>query len=149
MNKIDCFDKEYAFLSNFYDAPVYISGFKFKNSEAAFQAMKTTDLNQRAKFCDLPPNKAKRLGRQITLRPDWEEIKDEIMYQVVFAKFSQNIDLRLKLIATGECELIEGNYWHDNTWGDCSCDKCANIVGENRLGRILMRVREDVKKLCL
>ena len=63
------------------------------------------------------------------------------MSTTLFMKFGQNNDLREKLFKTGDLLLVEGNYWHDNYWGDCFCDKCKGRKGENFLGRILMNVR--------
>ena len=51
-----------------------------------------------------------------------------------------------KLLSTKDRELIEGNFWHDNFWGDCSCKKCQDIEGGNRLGKLLMEIREVVGK---
>ena len=134
---IDIFDGPYAFLSNFYDAAVSYAGLDYLNSEAAFQAQKCPS---RAKeFCDLPPNKAKRLGRKVELRADWDLIKNNVMYEVVKAKFTQNPDLRKKLLDTGCEELVEGNYWNDKYWGIC------NGEGLNMLGKILMIVRDELR----
>lgn len=142
---IDKFDGEYAFLSNFYDATIQYDGTFYKNNEAAFQAQKTLDDKEKAKFAELNPAQAKRLGRKIKLRSDWEIIKGQIMYEVCFAKFTQNEDLKKKLLSTDGHHLIEGNYWHDNTWGNCTCEKCTSIQGQNRLGVILMKIREELK----
>ena len=136
---INYFDGEYYFLSNFYPCEVVFEGLSFKSSEAAFQAMKTNDLEQRLKFTTLNSNEAKKLGRKIALRKDWEQIKDSIMFQIVRAKFHQHGDLYRKLIATGEEELVEGNWWNDTYWGQC------NGVGKNKLGKILMIVREELR----
>ena len=67
------------------------------------------------------------------------------MYDIVKAKFSQNENLRQMLLDTNNEELIEGNWWHDNCWGDCSCERCKDIKGQNNLGKILMRVREEIR----
>jgi predicted NAD-dependent protein-ADP-ribosyltransferase YbiA (DUF1768 family) len=67
------------------------------------------------------------------------------MYEICYAKFSQNVELKEKLLATGNKHLIEGTYWHDNCWGDCYCEDCVDIVGENRLGEILMEIRSDLR----
>ncbi len=142
---IDLFDGKYAFLSNFYDAPVTYDGITYKNSEAAFHAQKTLVIAERMRFKDLDPSASKKLGRKITLRKDWEAIKTQKMYEIVKAKFSQNADLRSALLATGDEELVEGTYWHDNCWGNCTCEKCKDIVGENRLGKILMQVRQELR----
>lgn len=134
---IDCFDGEYAFLSNFYPVVVHFGQHTYLNSEAAFQAQKCVHEYEMRQFCGLPAGKAKRLGRKVQLRSDWERIKDDIMYQVVRAKFSQHPNLWWQLRATEDAELIEGNTWGDRYWG------AVNGVGENKLGRILMRIRAE------
>jgi hypothetical protein len=140
---IDEFRNDYDFLSNYYPCKISIS-FKFgkqfyfltfQNSEAAFQAKKSTSIKEALAFTDLTAAEAKKRGRRITLRKDWEEIKDNIMYQVVYAKFDQNLDLKKKLLDTNQEELIEGNWWNDTYWGVC------NGVGQNKLGKTLMLVR--------
>lgn len=133
---INEFKERYSFLSNFYIAPVAYNGLTFQSSEAAYQAQKTLNEGQRRKFTKLAPNKAKAKGRSVILRDDWEEVKDQIMYEICLAKFSQNKDLKEKLLNTGNEELIEGNTWHDTYWGVC------NRRGKNKLGKILMKVRE-------
>lgn len=131
--QIDSFKGKYYFLSNFYERKVVCFGLAFKNSEAAFQAMKCPE--RMKEFCELSASDAKALGRRVQLRPDWEEVKESVMYGVCYAKFSQNEDLVQRLIDTGDAELIEGNDWNDTTWGVC------NGVGENKLGKILMSLR--------
>ena len=140
------FSGKYEFLSNFYNAPVFYNGLLFKNSEAAFHAQKTLDLNDRKRFTEYNAGKSKREGRKVVLRKDWEEVKDNIMYEICKAKFSQNLDLKQKLLATEDKYLEEGTTgWHDNYWGNCSCEKCKNIKGKNILGKILMRIREELR----
>ena len=109
VNKIDQFKGKYYFLSNFSSYPVRYNGLTYKNSEAAFQAQKVTDSKLRESFTHLPPNKAKAKGRRVHLRSDWEEVKDQIMYEIVLAKFSQNEYLKRRLLETGNALLIEGN----------------------------------------
>lgn len=141
---IEFFDGEYAFLSNFYECPVTYNGLTYLNSEAAFHAQKTLDNNKRKEFTTLSPSASKKLGRKIILRSDWEEVKTKIMYEICYAKFTQNEDLKAKLLATGDEYLEEGTWWHDSFWGVCYCEHC-NGVGENRLGTILMKIREELK----
>ena len=138
--KIDNFRGKYAFLSNFYDAPVEYQGLLYKNSEAAFQSAKTLDIEKRKQFCELDPSTAKKKGRNIILRYDWEKVKDAVMKEVVYNKFSNNLELREKLLATGDAELIEGNTWNDIYWGIC------RGRGKNKLGKILMEVRKIIKE---
>lgn len=68
------FRGEYYFLSNFYSAPVTYNGMCFENNEAAFQAAKCPE--RMTEFCRLNPSEAKRLGRRVKLRGDWEAVKD-------------------------------------------------------------------------
>lgn len=140
---VNCFDGKYAFLSNFYSCPVAYEGVHYENSEAAFQAAKCCNKNDRLQLCGLNPSQAKKLGKKIKLRPDWEKVKVLEMRKIVREKFIQNPVLKKALVSTGKATLIEGNYWHDNTWGDCTCEKCKNIPGKNYLGTILEDVRAE------
>ena len=142
---INSFSNQYEFMSNFYNAPVTYDGLTYRNNEAAFQAQKLANKEERKKYCTYSPSKAKLEGRNCELRKDWENIKYQVMYDIVKAKFELNKDLRQQLLATGTEELIEGNWWHDNCWGDCSCERCKDIKGQNNLGKILMRIREEVR----
>ena len=138
---IDCFDGDYAFLSNFYPCRIVYEGIEYQNSEAAFQAQKTLDIDIRKnKFSNATPKDAKRFGRKIELRPDWNDIRVDIMRNIVNAKFTQNPDLMNKLLETDDAELLEGNWWKDTFWGIC------NGEGENNLGKILMEIRDIYKK---
>lgn len=132
------FDKKYYFLSNFYPIEVEYDGITYRSSEAAFQAMKCVDKKDRYAFKDLSSSKAKQLGRRVKLRPDWENIKDQIMYEVVKSKFSNSMYLKSMILGTGDAYLEEGNTWGDKYWGT------VNGVGNNKLGEILMRVRDEL-----
>ena len=132
---IDSFSGEYDFLSNFYNCPIVYDGLKFNNSEAAYHSVKCP--SHRAEFINLNASEAKKLGRKVELRPNWEEIKDNVMYAVCYAKFSQNKDLKIKLLQTGDAKLVEGNSWNDTYWGVCKGK------GQNKLGKILMQLREE------
>lgn len=136
---IDSFRGEHFFLSNFFEAPVIYDGITYLNNEAAFQAQKTLNKKQRLKFAMLNPSQAKKMGRSVSLRPDWEEIKINVMYEICKAKFTQNENLKRSLLNTGNAELIEGNNWGDKIWGQ------VNGIGENNLGKILMKIREELK----
>ena len=138
---INKFEGKYEFLSNYYIAPVTYNGLTFQSNEAAFQAQKTLNEGQRRKFTRMAPNKAKAKGRNVILRSDWEQVKNKIMYEVCYAKFTQNPELKEKLLATRDEELVEGNTWHDTYWGVC------NRRGKNKLGKILMRVREELSNV--
>ena len=140
---INSFDGEYAFLSNFYFSPMVIDNVVYTTNEHFFQAMKSLNPKERQAIALAPtPGKAKRLGGKVSLRKDWEDIKEEVMLIGLRHKFS-NPDLRKKLLATGNEELIEGTTWHDNYWGICRCEACGGR-GKNRLGKLLMQVREEL-----
>lgn len=138
MNTINKFDGDYSFLSNFYDAPVEYRGITYRNSEAAYQAQKTLDMNIRKEFSDLSGAEAKKKAQAIDLRTDWDDVKVTVMYEIVHNKFAQNPDIRDLLVATDDAEIVEGNYWNDTFWGVC------NGTGKNMLGKILMRVRKEM-----
>lgn len=139
MEKIESFRDEYFFLSNFYLCKVTIDGVTYSSGEAAFQAQKCVKKEEKDRFVEMSPAQAKRYGKKVELRPDWEEVKLSIMETVVIAKFTQNPDLTTKLIETGDAELIEGNHWRDYFWGIC------NGKGKNNLGKILMKIRNELK----
>ena len=134
---INEFRGRYYFLSNFYSVPVKYGLLTFANTEAAFHSEKCP--MRAAEFTKLNPSESKRLGRRVKLRSDWEQVKDDVMLDVVRAKFNQHPDLAQKLLATGDEELVEGNDWGDTYWGVC------NGRGKNMLGKILMRVRAELR----
>ncbi len=136
---IDRFDGEYFFLSNFSASPFRINYVLFPTMEHYFQANKADNQNDYLHIAYAhAPGEAKRLGRKIQLRPDWEKIKDNVMLTGLRKKF-EDPELRSLLLATGDEELVEGNYWGDTYWGVC------NGVGQNKLGKLLMQVREEIK----
>lgn len=142
---IDCFDGEFAFLSNFAYSPISDGNIVFPTVEHYFQAAKTLNMEDYEAIATADtPGQAKRLGRNVELREDWEEIKEQIMLDALRKKFERP-SFRTRLLATDNEELIEGNTWHDNTWGDCSCDRCQDIKGQNKLGKLLMQIREEIK----
>ena len=144
MNEPMMFRGQYRFLSNFTWVNISLDGKLWKTAEHMFMACKTIDPEEREAIRLCPtPAEAKRMGRQVTLRPDWDEIKDEVMLRILRLKFQQP-DMKQQLLATGDMELVEGNYWHDNYWGSCTCKKCGN-TGKNTLGKLLMQVRSELR----
>ncbi|MDF2615405.1 MAG: hypothetical protein K0Q47_60 [Sedimentibacter sp.] len=133
---INNFRGNYGFLSNFYKGKVMFEGLEYDCRENAFQASKTTDEEKRKSLQHVNPVVAKRFGRVVKLRQNWERIKYRNMYLIVFDCFKRNDNLRQLLIDTGDEELVEENTWGDTYWGVC------NGKGENKLGEILMRVRD-------
>jgi ribA/ribD-fused uncharacterized protein len=149
---IDHFNGEYFFLSNFYPHPVDFEGIIYPSSEHAFQAAKTNLSIERLRIRDQPSaSKAKSEGRKLKLREDWEEVKDEVMYQICKEKF-KDPSLAKKLLATAPRKLIEGNWWGDIYWGIADTTAYSRRhdriltkgEGQNKLGEILMRVRSEL-----
>lgn len=139
------FRGHYAFLSNFYPASISYMGQLYANSEAAFQAQKTYSAKEQQRFCKFcmhNPADAKRLGRNLMLRPDWDKIKIRCMYEICMCKFMQNPELCRLLLSTGNRRLVEENTWGDTFWGT------VNGYGENHLGKILMDIRAKLQFEC-
>jgi N-glycosidase YbiA len=137
--KIDKFDGGYRFLSNFYMHPVKLDGVIYPSSEHGYQAAKTLDPAQREiiRTCSTP-GQAKRAGKKVSLRPDWESVKLQVMEDLVRQKFNSP-GLKELLLSTNNDELVEGNAWGDTYWGVC------NGRGQNHLGKILMKVRQELR----
>lgn len=138
MNVIDRFSDEYFFLSNFYPCKIEYDNLTYDSSEALFQALKCINIADRKLFVGLTASDAKKLGRKVNLRPDWEDIKINVMRLIVHEKFAQNPYLKMQLYCTNNAILVEGNTWFDTFWGEC------NGVGENNLGKILMEERTAI-----
>jgi ribA/ribD-fused uncharacterized protein len=135
------FRNQYRWLSNFW-RPVRIAyqGVTYWSVESAYQAAKEAPPQpNRHLFTGkyISPGEAKRAGRGLVLRPDWEQVKNSIMLDLLRLKF-KDLTLRQKLLATGAVQLVEGNTWGDVYWGVC------RGVGENHLGRLLMQVRKEI-----
>lgn len=102
--------------------------------------------NVRPFFANMKPDVAKRMGKAVKLRTDWDITKHQYMREILYAKFTQNPELKEKLLETGEELLVEGNVWHDNEWGICSCYKCRKTKGQNLLGIFLMEIRKSLRQ---
>ena len=140
MDRITSFSGQYRWLSNFYPARVVDGGTEFSTLEHAFQAAKTTDVGWRARILAAAgPGDAKRLGRKVPLRRDWEAVKVSVMRGLLVQKFADP-DLRDRLLATGDVELVEGNDWGDRFWGESPVG-----AGQNWLGRLIMSVRNQIR----
>jgi ribA/ribD-fused uncharacterized protein len=164
------FTGEYRFLSNFYASPVTmrlgLAELTFPTSEHAFQASKAVipgHVMQPGVIAIRDADtarEAKRMGRAVMLRPDWDQVKKQVMLEILLAKFTQNSGIRASLLATAPARLTEGNRWHDNYWGQCFCVRCDPYSGHkevfgtehpaavyphpghNYLGRLLMAARD-------
>lgn len=135
------FKGEKHFLDNFYFSPIRYDDYVYKTAEHAFQAAKTFDEAEKNKIkLSKTPAEAKRLGRRVKLRADWEDVKYGIMEEIVSLKFLQNKELKEKLLHIPDEELVEYNRHHDNIWGKCVCSRCK-CKGTNFLGKILRSVK--------
>lgn len=134
------FKGPHRFLSNFWECVVRSrSGVVFRSTEAAYQWAKCSNETRAAAFAAMSPAEAKKAGRSLRLRPDWEFVKEKVMLALLRQKFGpDNPDLRDQLLATGDLYLEETNHWGDKYWGVCGG------VGKNRLGELLMLVRKEL-----
>ena len=142
METVRGFFDEYRFLSNFFPCEIEYKGLIFKSSEALYMAHKSGDDADLPKFAEITKaGDAKRVGRTVTLQPNWDQIKFGVMENVLRLKFDQNPKLKEKLLATGDKELVEFNTWGDKIWGVC------DGVGENHLGKLLMKLRSEYQSV--
>lgn len=146
ISPILAFDGPFRFLSNFHPCVVIFEGINYPTTEHAYQAAKSLDWHDRNHIAALPtPGLAKRAGRRIEIRKDWEDVKLSVMEKILRTKFNsswkatdEQRTLAKKLRETGSRTLVEGNTWGDTFWGVC------NGKGENHLGRLLMNVRHSL-----
>lgn len=146
MTVIDDFTGENGWLSNFHTGdPFVLDGITYPSGEHAFHAQKSHDLAFRTQIAAAAtPSLAKKMGRAVALRPDWENVKRRVMADVVAARFTSPA-LHRRLLDTDDDLLIEGNRHHDQVWGDCVCEKHFPWPGQNWLGKALMaeRAKDD------
>lgn len=145
---ITSFKDRYHFLSNLYPCHVHFTYLGIwwiaKSVEHLYQACKTRNVNHvRWIISSRHAGLAKIRGREVEIREDWNEMKDQVMEGALREKFAKP-DLAQMLRATGDALLVEGNHWHDNYWGVCTCKQCEGD-GENRLGRLLMKIRDEIR----
>jgi len=130
----------HGFLNNFKKARMFIYGRWWNNVEAPYQSQKTLDIGEQLQIWEADtPRKARDLGQKVTLRSNWDKVKDQVMYECVLAKFLQNADLRRELMKTDPEVLVEDSPI-DSYWG---CGKDG--TGKNMLGLTLMKVRQELK----
>lgn len=138
--EIKGFKDEYAWLSNFFPSTVWWEGVPFPTVEHAYQAAKSEDVDVHLTIAELSsPGLAKKEGRSILLREDWEDIKEEVMYDLCNQKFKSS-NFKEKLLNTKNSYLEETNNWNDTFWGVCKGQ------GENKLGKTIMRIRAEISK---
>jgi len=131
--------------SNFAPCSVELDGLLYPSVEHAFQAAKTPDFKKREEIRKaLTPGLAKRLGRKVPLRPDWELVKENVMYSLLRQKF-QNSPFKADLLSSKSSPIIENTTpYHDLVWGICYCPS-HNGQGNNLLGKLLERLRTELQ----
>jgi ribA/ribD-fused uncharacterized protein len=137
--KIERFNGDFEFLSNMYPCDIEYGGTSFNSVEQAYQYYKTTSPKEKLNIlrCN-EPKKAKVLAKKFKyVREDWLKFRIGLMYQLLKLKF-EIPELRDALLLTNGYELIEGNWWGDHYWGVC------DGVGENNLGKLLMKIRDEL-----
>lgn len=139
MEPITAFQGEYRWLSNFVSPRVWYDGVQYPTVEHAYQAAKTEihEERQRIRSCKTAAD-AKRAGRTVTMRDDWDTDKLAVMEGLIRQKFSKE-PFRTLLIATGDAEIVEGNTWNDKYWGQVRGSGC------NHLGRLIMQIRQEIR----
>jgi len=143
MQAITSFQGEHRFLSNFWPCTIAWEGLVYPSLEHAYAASRTDDASAKMMICSCStPGEAKEWLTAKVVEPSasWTIPKKlRVMEELLFLKFGGKEPLLTRaLMATGKAELIEGNTWNDTFWGVC------NGVGENNLGRLLMKVRESL-----
>lgn len=142
---INDFSGKYRFLSNFWSVKILYNGMSFQTVEHAYQAFKCANQEDMIKYTSLglTAGDAKKLSRTLPIRKDWDDIKVGIMEELLILKFN-NPELRKLLLSTKSETLIEGNTWHDNFWGYCTCYSCRGKEHRNMLGLLLMSIRKKL-----
>jgi hypothetical protein len=141
--------------SNFvlFDTPMLYDGDLYTTPEAFYQAMKTLDKSKRSEIAKMSPNQAKKAGKKLLLRNDWNSVKEQVMLYAQRYRFRKNTIMRERLLLTGNSIIEETNTWHDNYWGICMCSvvngnfgnrNCSG--GKNLLGKLIMQVRDEIRK---
>jgi len=147
------FDGRYGFLSNFYPCKIEYQGITYNSVETYYVAMKCnndqmidgkyyTSADFRELVANMAPGKAKQLGKVIKVRSEWDSKKLGFMEWGLREKFKIE-ELKEMLLSTGDVTIIEGNWWHDVFYGQCTCEKCIG-KGKNNLGKILMQIRSEL-----
>jgi ribA/ribD-fused uncharacterized protein len=133
------FKDEYSWLSNFQKVKVVLDGVVYESIEYAYQAAKTLNPEVRAEIAK--SKNPKLAGKLVIKRPDWLQVQLEIMEDLNRQKYNQE-PFKSLLLATGDEELIEGNWWSDYFFG-CVFEN-NEWVGENHLGKIIMKIRSEL-----
>jgi ribA/ribD-fused uncharacterized protein len=140
---INKFREQYSWLSNFAKVSVEFDGVVYPSVENAYQAAKLVDKEARVQFQTFSSKEAKQFYKKNKITAVWtDETKLQVMESFLRQKYAKE-PFKTLLKETGTVEIVEGNYWHDNFYGSCSCNKCGN-KGDNKLGKLLMKIRSEL-----
>jgi len=130
------------YLSNFSRSDLVYEGVSYPTVEHAYQAQKTLSQIERIRIAGLEtPGKAKKAGRDVDLREDWEDVKFQVMVDLLRLKFRIPL-YREALMSTEDSEIIEdASGWNDTVWGVGRAGS-----GQNLLGKALMKIREEIRE---
>ena len=150
---IDRFKDEFGWLSNMHECTCPHADKTFASSEHLYQWKKTAPGWWQDRIFEAPHGKvAKKLAGNPkcpkATHSNWDDFRLQCMEVALRSKFGSNVQLRQQLVDTGTRDLIEGNYWHDQFWGNCTCPKCPE-PGLNHLGRMLMMLRSEYQTAAL
>lgn len=147
LDVVEEFSGAFEFLSNFHEHRFAWQGQMGQTSEHHYSAAKTDDPAAKALIYEqTTPGRAKREGQKVALRDGWDNhLKTDCMASIIQAKFTPGTPMAQRLLRTGDALLIEGNVWHDNYWGQCTCEKHHHWPGRNTLGRLLMEHRSALR----
>lgn len=140
MEKVCGFTGEYDFLNNDYSCKIFCpeDGLTYSNVSAALIAYKTNDIGTRRKIARLNGAKARKKKALLYGNPDYEDKKDEILYNLLYIKFSTNNKLKEKLLNTKNMELLNIVSYPDREYGIYLGN------GDNNLGKMLMKLRTEL-----
>ena len=142
---IKSFKGRYDFLSNLYRCDIEVEGIVYPSVEHAFQALKSNDPAIRKKIAETSTaSTATFLGKNLKIKDDWDIVRVDVMRELLRKKFAIKA-LRDRLLSCGDVLFVEGNTYHDNFWGSCTCPQCGN-KGKNMLGTLLHVIRWEIKK---
>ncbi len=135
----------YGPLSNFSRHGFTLDGYEWPTSEHYYQAQKFTNpADFEAVRQASGPFRARQIGndRGRAIRPGWDDMREEVMWRAIAAKFNTNPDARALLLSTGDEELVEASPY-DDFWGHG-----PNKDGQNRFGQMLMRLRAQLQEVA-
>ena len=139
---INQFRGDFYFLSNMYECDIEFNKNKFKSIEHAYIYHKYDNIEiKKLALSDIDGKVLKIESKRFKKVKGWDDIKLKLMYELLKVKFNKT-PFKEMLISTNDCNIVEGNSWNDTFWG-VDITQTPNI-GENHLGRLIMKVRDEL-----